>query len=59
MPTEERYHAATHLPCPKCGKLMRLVAIEPSLSVEGSDEVTYHCGACNHKEMLVRKAYKP
>jgi C4-type Zn-finger protein len=56
MPTEERQHAPTHLACPKCVKLMRLVAIEPSLSLQGYDEITYHCGNCNYKEKHVRKA---
>jgi hypothetical protein len=38
MPTDTPYHAPTHLPCPKCGKLMRLVTIEPSESEQGADE---------------------
>jgi len=51
MPTEVRQLAPTH-----CGRLMRLVAIEPSPSVRGYDEITYHCGNCNYKEKHVRKA---
>jgi hypothetical protein len=41
MPTDEPYHAPSCLPCPNCGKLMRLVAIEPSASEQGADEITY------------------
>jgi hypothetical protein len=59
MPTDMPYHAPTHLPCPKCGKLMRLVTIEPSELEQGADEITYHCGACNNEEKHIRKADNP
>jgi hypothetical protein len=55
MPTDSRYHAPSNLSCPKCGQLMRLVAIEPAPSVQGADQITYQCGACNHEEKHVRK----
>jgi hypothetical protein len=56
MPMDLGFHAPTHLPCPNCGKLMRLVMIEPSASEQGADEITYKCGACNHEEKHIRKA---
>jgi hypothetical protein len=62
MPTDSRYHAPSNLSCPKCGQLMRLVAIEPSASEQGADKITYKCDACNHEEKHVRKVgngYRP
>jgi predicted RNA-binding Zn-ribbon protein involved in translation (DUF1610 family) len=57
VPIEPNY-TPSHVACPKCGKLMRLIAIEPSRSVPGADEVTYQCGSCGHEEKRVRKTDK-
>jgi hypothetical protein len=59
MPTDGDCHAPTEMPCPNCGSMMRLVAIEPTPSVQGTDEITYHCGSCNHQEKQIRKVEKP
>jgi DNA-directed RNA polymerase subunit RPC12/RpoP len=56
MPDETRY---ADVRCPKCGTLMRLVAIEPAWSVLGADEITYQCGACNQEQKRIRQADKP
>jgi hypothetical protein len=58
MATETHY-APIHIPCPKCGKPMRLLAIEPAPSVQRGDEITYRWGACNHEERRLRTADKP
>jgi hypothetical protein len=42
VPIEPNY-TPSHMVCPKCGKLMRLIAIEPSPSVTGADEIIYRC----------------
>jgi DNA-directed RNA polymerase subunit M/transcription elongation factor TFIIS len=54
MPVETDY-TPSHMLCPKCGALMRLVAIESSESVLSADDITYQCGTCNHQEKRVRK----
>jgi hypothetical protein len=56
MRTYRRYHAPTDMPCPKCGWLMRLIVIEPSRSVQGVDEITYHSGTCHHEDREDRAA---
>jgi Zn finger protein HypA/HybF involved in hydrogenase expression len=55
MPSENNI-APSHMVCAKCGKLMRLLAIEPS--VLGADEITYRCPFCDHDEKRIRKADK-
>jgi len=55
MPVETNY-TPSHVLCPKCGELMRLVAIEPALSVPGADEIVYQCGACNHEQKRIQQA---
>jgi hypothetical protein len=35
---------------------MRLIAIEPSPSVPGADEIIYRCAFCDHEERRIRKA---
>jgi lysyl-tRNA synthetase class I len=57
MPIETNY-APSHMVCAKCGKLMRLVGIEPSVSVLGADEITYHCAFCDHEEKRIHKTDK-
>jgi Zn finger protein HypA/HybF involved in hydrogenase expression len=54
MPTEMDF-MPSHMVCAKCGKLMRLVAIEPSEAVLGADEITYRCPFCDHEEKRIRK----
>jgi hypothetical protein len=54
MPNEKEF-TPSHMLCVKCGKLMRLVAIEPSEAVLGADEITYRCGFCDHEEKRIRK----
>lgn len=53
-PTETEY-TPSHMLCPTCMGLMRLVVIEPSQSAPGDDEITYQCGNCNHEEKRIRK----
>jgi hypothetical protein len=48
----ETNYTPSHMLCANCGNLMRLVAIEPSPSVPGADEITYRCGFCDHQEKL-------
>jgi Zn finger protein HypA/HybF involved in hydrogenase expression len=55
MPPEKQF-TPSHMVCAKCGKLMRLVAIEPA--VLGADEITYRCPFCDHEEKRIRKADK-
>jgi ssDNA-binding Zn-finger/Zn-ribbon topoisomerase 1 len=55
MPTDTRYDASD-ISCPKCGKVMRVVIIEPASLVQEADEVTCRCGACNHEEKQIRNA---
>jgi hypothetical protein len=54
VPIETKY-TPSHMICPKCGKLVRLVAIEPSPSVPGADVIIYQCGSCAHEERLIGK----
>jgi hypothetical protein len=55
VPIETNY-TPSHMLCPKCGKLMRLVAIEPSPSAPSTDAITYQCAFCNHEENRIRRA---
>ena len=57
MPIETNY-TPSHMICMKCGRLMRLIVIKPSLSVPGANEITYQCGTCNHEEKRIRKIDK-
>lgn len=57
MPIKTDYTPSLLL-CPKCGHLIRLVKIEPSVSVLGGDDITYQCGFCNHEERRIRTADK-
>ena len=54
----ETNYAPSCMLCPKCQRLMRPVAIEPSMSVLDADDFTYRCGTCNHEEHRIRKADK-
>jgi hypothetical protein len=42
--------------CAKCGHLMRLAEIKPSVSVLDADDITYRCPYCDHREKRIRKA---
>jgi hypothetical protein len=53
MPDETEF-TPSHMLCVKCGKLMRLIAIEPSDAVLGADEISYRCSFCDHEEKRIR-----
>jgi hypothetical protein len=51
---DDREFTPSHMQWAKCGKVMRLIAIEPSEAVRGADEITYHCAFCDHVEKRIR-----
>jgi hypothetical protein len=54
MPIETNY-APAHMLCPKCEKQMRILAIEPLVSVLDADDIIYQSGSCNYKEKRIYK----
>jgi hypothetical protein len=52
--TTETDYTPWLMQCAKCGHLMRLAEIKPSVPV-GADGITYRCPFCNHEEQRIRK----